>query len=186
MEKNFPNHNRIILFMNIDKILTSNQKFVADQKPIEINVRPKKGLVIVTCMDARLVNFLEPALGLERGDASIIKNAGNTLLDKELIRSLAIAVYALNIKEILVIGHSDCGMAVFKSEDIAEAMKRRGVNQESIEKLDLDNWLGKYDDEKENVIQLVQQIKNSPIIPEEITVNGLLIDVLSGKLELLV
>jgi carbonic anhydrase len=64
-------------------------------------------------------------------------------------------------------------------------MKRRGVNQETIEELDLENWLGKYDDEKENVIQLVQQIKKSPIIPEEINVNGLLIDVQSGKLELL-
>lgn len=133
-----------------------------------------------------MVNMLEPALGLQRGDANIIKNAGNTRLDRELLRSLSMAIYALGAKHILVIGHSNCGMTIFKAKDIYRSMVNRGIKKEHIEELDLENWLGTYDDEKNNVIRLVEQIKESKIIPDDIDVHGLIIDVDSGALEILI
>lgn len=62
-------------------------------------------------MDTRLTGFLEPALGIERGDAKIIKNAGNTVVDQDVIRSVAASIFALGVEEVMVIGHTNCGMA---------------------------------------------------------------------------
>ena len=84
--------------------------------------RPAKKLAIVTCMDTRLTDF-EPAMGLERGDAKIIKNAGNTITDDALSHLWLRCI--LGVEEIMVIGHTDCGMANVTLKDSGKPWKRR-------------------------------------------------------------
>ena len=62
-------------------------------------------------MDTRLTCFLPEALGIGRGDVKLIRNAGNTIVGEDAIRSIAAAIYSLGCEEVMVIGHTDCGMA---------------------------------------------------------------------------
>src|SRR5689334_3126154 len=96
----------------LDSILKANESFARPGAFPPLPKNPQKQIAIFTCMDTRLVDFLEPAMGIKRGDAKIIKNAGNTLLDPNggVIRSLVAAIFLLGVEEVLVIGHKDCGM----------------------------------------------------------------------------
>lgn len=172
--------------MMLDEVLKANKNFVKDIEPKKMSHMPQKKLAIVTCMDTRLTGFLEPAMGIGRGDAKIIKNAGNTIVDRDVIRSLAAAVYALGVEEIMVVGHYDCGMANVDPEKINAAMMDRGVSPKTVEDLDLKEWIGAIDNEEENVVQNVKKIRGSPFIPSDVPVHGLIIDPYHGTLEVLV
>ena len=126
--------------MIIDQVLEKNQEFLRNFKGEDPGKRPAKKLAIVTCMDTRLTDFLEPAMGLERGDAKIIKNAGNTITD-DALRSLVVAVHSLGVEEIMVIGHTDCGMANVDFERLRETMEEKGVPRDFIEELELEDWI---------------------------------------------
>lgn len=89
------------------------------------NAKPKKKLAIVTCMDTRLVNFLSEKLGIAQGDAKVIKNAGN-IITEDVIRSLVVAVYLLGVEDIMIIGHTDCGMAAADFETVKKKNGRKG------------------------------------------------------------
>ena len=91
--------------------------------------KPKKKLAIISCMDTRLVNFLSENLNIKRGDAKVLKNAGN-IITEDTVRSLVISVYLLDVEKIMVVGHTDCGM---KSVDV-EDIKRKMVEREASEK----------------------------------------------------
>jgi carbonic anhydrase len=140
---------------------------------------PKKKLAIVGCMDARLVNFLSEKLGINRGDAKIIKNAGNIITD-DILRSLVVSIYLLEVNKIIVVGHTDCGMKSVDVDEIKKKMIERGANPYFTP--NLENWLCKIESEKENVIKGVDLIKNHPAIPKDVSVSGYLIDVETGKL----
>ncbi|ADG13085.1 beta-class carbonic anhydrase [Methanocaldococcus infernus] len=144
------------------------------------NATPKKKLAIVTCMDARLVNFLSEKLGIKRGDAKVIKNAGNVVTD-DVIRSLVVAIYCLGVEKIWVIGHTDCGMKSVDVESIKREMIKRGANPYFTPNFKC--WLNKIDDEEENVIKGVELIKNHPAIPNDIEVEGYIIDIETGELK---
>jgi carbonic anhydrase len=91
----------------LNSILTANRNFVHPGAFPPLPKNPKKQFAIFTCMDTRLVDFLEPAMGIKRGDAKVIKNAGNTLVDPlhgGVIRSLVAAIFMLGVEEIFVIG----------------------------------------------------------------------------------
>jgi carbonic anhydrase len=141
-------------------------------------------------MDTRLVEFLEPAMGLRRGDAKVIKNAGNTLIDPSggVMRSLVVAIFALGCEEIYVIGHLDCGMAQIDEESFQQRMVDRGVPPEAIAALQpsLREWLGAFHDPYGNVRRVVRMIRESPLIPRDVPVHGMMFDPHSGRLELLV
>ncbi|HNS25949.1 MAG TPA: carbonic anhydrase, partial [Methanobacteriaceae archaeon] len=116
--------------MILDEVLKANQEFVKEFEPKKLSHSPQKKLAIVTCMDTRLTGFLEPAMGIGRGDAKIIKNAGNTIVDRDVIRSVAAAIYALGAEEVMVVGHYECGMANVDPEKLISAMKARGIPEE--------------------------------------------------------
>ena len=87
-------------------------------------------------MDTRLVDFLEPAMGLSRGDAKVIKNAGNIIVDPmsgAVIRSLVAGIFMLGVEEIFVIGHRDCGMAELDAESVKRDMVNRGISPDIID-----------------------------------------------------
>ena len=123
--------------MILNEILENNKKFVDEFEGEELSHHPQKKLAILTCMDCRLTGFLEPALGIGRGDAKIIKNAGNTIVGEDAIRSIAAAIFSLGAEEVLVIGHTECGMAGSDPDKLRNAMIERGIPQEEIDKVDL-------------------------------------------------
>jgi carbonic anhydrase len=173
----------------LDQILEHNAHFVAERER-PLSRAPAKKIVVFTCMDTRLVEFLEPALGLRRGDAQVIKNAGNTVVDPTggVIRSLVVAVYALGCEEVFVVGHRDCGMAELDEEHLAAMMRARGVAAESIAALrpSLRDWVGAFHDPEGNVRRVVEVIRTNALMPPDVPIHGLMFDPASGRLDLLV
>lgn len=173
----------------LDEVLQHNARFVAERER-PIGKIPAKRIALFTCMDTRLVEFLEPAMGLRRGDAKVIKNAGNTIIDPfgGVMRSLVVAVYALGCEEIYVIGHHDCGMAQINSDELERRMVARGVDPQVITSLhgSLSEWLGAFLDPCGNVRRVVEVIRHSPLLPGDLPIHGLMFHPLSGGLELLV
>ena len=172
--------------MMLDEVLKANKEFVKDFKATKMSHIPQKKLAIVTCMDTRLTCFLEPALGIGRGDAKIIKNAGNSAADRDVIRSVAVAIHALGVEEVMVIGHYDCGMANVDPEKLEANMKARGVDEEVLSGVDLKELIGAIDGEEENVREVVDKLNESPFIPDDVPIHGLIIDLYDGKLKVLV
>jgi len=173
--------------MLLDEILESNTEFVKEFASVNLSPIPEKKLVIITCMDTRLTDgFLEKAMGIKRGDAKIIKNGGSNVLDGDVIRSIAAAIYALGAEEVMLIGHYDCGMAKIDPEKLKNSMLDAGISSEEIAKIDIANWIGTIESEESNVSCGVEKIKNSPLIPDDIPIHGLIIDPITGKIDVLV
>lgn len=151
---------------------------------------PSRQLAIFTCMDTRLVNFLLPAIGIKRGEAKVIQNAGNTLTGPlcGTIRSLIVSIFELGVREITVIGHLDCGMAKLDAHGLFEKMISRGISREAIKmvKKELEDWVDHFHDPVENVIEVVGKIRDNPLIPRDVPVHGLLFDPQSGQVDVLV
>lgn len=162
----------------LDTILEANKKFTHPGAFPPLPKSPKKQLAIFTCMDTRLVDFLEPAMGIKRGEAKVIKNAGNTLIDSNggVVRSLVAAIFLLGVEEVFVIGHRDCGMADVNADDLRGRMILRGIDPEAIDSLvpDLSQWLGAFSCPEENVQNVVSMIRNSPLIPKDVPIHGLI------------
>ena len=167
----------------LENVLEDNKKFVENFEGEEMSHHAQKKLAILTCMDCRLIDFFEPALGLKRGDAKIVRNAGNSIVGEDAIRSIGAALYNLGAEEVLVVGHTECGMA--GADALKEKMLARGIKEEDIAKYDLSEWLGRFDDEEENVKNVVEKIKNHPLIPD-VPVHGLILDIVTGELNVLV
>lgn len=175
----------------LNSILTANRNFIHPGAFPPLPKNPKKQFAIFTCMDTRLVDFLEPAMGIKRGDAKVIKNAGNTLVDPlhgGVIRSLVAAVFMLGVDEIFVIGHEDCGMAHIDPEQLKNTMIARGISSQAIETHvpDLAQWLGAFSCPSENVIEVVGKIRANPLIPNDVPIHGLIFCPNDGRLEVVV
>lgn len=174
----------------LDEVLQANKEFVVNKGNIsQISKIPRKQVAIFTCMDTRLVDFLEPAMGINRGDAKVIKNAGNTLIDPKggVIRSLVVAIFLLGVEEVFIIGHKDCGMAHINEADLIQKMTERGVSKEAIDDIPaFGEWLGAFKDPVSNVIKVTTEVRNSPLIPRDVPVHGLLFCPDNGQLEVIV
>lgn len=175
----------------LDSILATNRNFVHPGAFPPLPKNPKKQFAIFTCMDTRLVDFLEPAMGVKRGDAKVIKNAGNTLVDPlhgGVIRSLVAAIFMLGVEEVFVIGHEDCGMADINPEKLKCDMIARGISRRAIETLvpDLAQWLGAFACPAENVGEVVNKIRANPLIPIDVPIHGLIFCPNDGRLEVVV
>lgn len=173
----------------LDEILAHNQRFV-NERERPITKSPAKKIAIFTCMDTRLVDFLEQAMGLRRGDAMVIKNAGNTIIDPTggVVRSLVVAVYAMGCEEIYVIGHRDCGMAQLDEPELERRMLERGVPAEALERLhsSLLEWVGAFHNPVGNVERVAELLRESPLFPKDVPIHGMIFDPHSGRLDLLV
>jgi len=175
----------------INEILKFNKEFVENKGYVKYitNKFPDKKVAIVSCMDTRLTELLPMALGLKNGDAKIIKNAGGIISHPfgSAMRSLLIGIYELDVKEILVIGHTDCGARHTDSKKIIEKMKQRGIEQKNIDLvkyygINFDSWLGGFKDLDLSIKKSVELIRNHPFVPEEIMIHGLVIDSVTGEL----
>jgi carbonic anhydrase len=123
-------------------------------------------------MDARLNPYA--LLGLEEGDAHVIRNAGGVITDDE-IRSLAISQRLLGTEEIMLIHHTDCGMQTFTDEQFREEIRKEtGVKPQ---------WTAEcFGDVEDDVRQSIARIEASPFVPKKTAIRGFVYDVETGSL----
>jgi len=175
----------------IDEMLAFNREFVASRgyEKFATSKYPDKKTAIVTCMDTRLVELLPAALGLKNGDVKIIKNAGATITNPfdSTMRSLLIAVYELGVTEIMIIGHTGCGVQGMDAEEMLHAMLERGISRERISLMEhcginLREWLHGFEDTDAAVAETVDLVSRHPLMPEGISVAGYVMDSFTGEL----
>lgn len=155
-----------------DELLENNKAYAAEfSGPLPLP--PAKHVAVLACMDARLNVYA--ALGLNEGEAHVIRNAGGVVTEDE-IRSLAISQRLLGTKEIILIHHTDCGMVTFTDADFKASIEAEtGIRPA---------WAAEaFSDAAEDVKQSIQRIQASPFIPHKDSVRGFVFDVATGKLE---
>lgn len=176
----------------LDEVLAANADYAADfGEKGNLPLPPGRHFAILTCMDARL----DPAkyAGLAEGDAHVIRNAGGRASD-DAIRSLVISYKLLGTREWFVIHHTDCGMAYFTSEIMGDLLSR-SLKTASV---DENGWHdsnagggttnGKYiswltfTDNAKSVVEDVERIRSSPMVPSDIPIYGYIYDCKTGKL----
>ena len=176
----------------IEDILKHNKEFVASKgyERFVTSKYPDKKIAIVTCMDTRLVELLPAALGIRNGDVKIIKNAGGTITNPfdSTMRSLLVAVYELGVNEIMVIGHTGCGVQGMNADEMLHLMRERGVSEEHISLMkhcgiDLKSWLHGFEETDAAVKETVDLIRNHPLMAADVRVAGYIMDSLTGALE---
>ncbi|MGI8595302.1 MAG: beta-class carbonic anhydrase [Solirubrobacteraceae bacterium] len=155
-----------------DEYLANNESYAASFDKGDLPMPPSKKVAVVACMDARVMP--SKLLGIEEGEAHVIRNAGGVVTDDE-IRSLAISQRLLGTEEIILIHHTDCGMLTFTDDDF-----RRSIQDDvGIEP----QWSSEaFDDLEEDVLQSMERIKASPFIPYKDRVRGFVYEVETGKL----
>jgi len=155
-----------------DELVKNAEAYAEGFDKSDLPMPPGKKVAVVACMDARLNPY--GLLGLEEGDAHVIRNAGGVITDDE-IRSLAISQNLLGTEEIVLIHHTDCGMLTFTDEEFAAKLE-----EETGSKPD---WSAEaFSDLDEDVRKSVARIKESPFIPKKDSVRGFVFDVESGGL----
>ena len=154
-----------------DGFLQNNAAYAA-QFSGPLPLPPGKGVAVVACMDARLNVY--GILGLNEGEAHVIRNAGGVVTDDE-IRSLAISQRLLGTTEIILIHHTDCGMLTFTDDGFKRSIQEEtGIKPE---------WAAEaFPDLDEDVRQSKARILASPFIPHKESVRGFVFDVATGKL----
>ena len=175
----------------IDTILEYNRKFVesGEYEKYKTSKYPDKKIAILTCMDTRLVTLLPAALGIRNGDVKLIKNAGAVVTNPFdiTIRSLLVAIYELGVNEIMVIGHTGCGVQGMDAGEMLHLMKERGIDDEHISLMrhcgiDLDSWLHGFDDTPSAILETIDLISNHPLVPKDVVVRGYMMDSVTGEL----
>jgi carbonic anhydrase len=179
----------------LQEILSFNEQFVSgkEYEKYQTTKFPDKKLVILSCMDTRLVELLPHSMNLRNGDVKIVKNAGAIVAHPfgSIIRSILVAVYELNADEVCVIGHYDCGMGKIEADKIISKMLEEDVTEEILSTLkysgiDLKSWLRGFNSVEESVKHSVDTIQNHPLLPKRVPVHGLIINPENGKLDLVV
>jgi carbonic anhydrase len=154
-----------------DELLANNSEY-ASTFTGPLPLPPAKHVAVLACMDARLNVY--GALGLQEGEAHVIRNAGGVVTEDE-IRSLAISQRLLGTEEIILIHHTDCGMLTFTDDAFKAAIEDEvGIKPA---------WAAEsFTDLDEDVRQSIARIKASPFIPKKDAVRGFVFDVATGKL----
>ena len=174
--------------------LAHNREFVErrEYEPFRTTPLPDKRLVVLTCMDTRLVELLPRAMNLRNGDAKVIKNAGAIVSHPfgSVMRSVIVAVYELLAEEVAVVGHYGCGMTGLSCARVLQKAVDRGIDPATIRHLeetgvDLQRWLTGFDSPEDGVRRSVATIRQHPLLPADVRVHGLMIDPDTGRLDLL-
>jgi carbonic anhydrase len=154
-----------------DELIRNNEGYASGFSKGDLAVPPAKKTIVLTCMDARLLP--SRFLGLEEGDAHVIRNAGGRAQDA--LRSIVVSQLLLGTNEILVIHHTDCGMLTFKNEDLhAKVKEELGVDASDTDFLP-------FPDLEQSVRDDVKLLEDSPLVPDGTSVRGFVYDVKSGR-----
>lgn len=179
----------------LQSILQFNEQFVANKEYEQFKTTkyPDKKLVILTCMDTRLTELLPKAMNIRNGDAKIIKNAGAIISHPfgSIMRSIIIAIYELQAKEICIVGHHGCGMNGLEPSSILKVAEKNGVSMEQIDAIsyagiNIEKWLTGFNSVEESVANSVAIVKKHPLLPQDILVHGLVMCPETGKLDIVV
>src|ERR687898_929114 len=156
----------------IDELLSNNEKYAETFDKGDLPIPPAMHVAVVTCMDARLSPFV--MLGLQEGDAHIIRNAGGVITDDE-IRSLVISQRLLGTREIMLIQHTDCGMLTFSDDEVKQQIQDDvGIKPHFA--------LEAFADLDDNVRQSIARIQASPFVPHKDDIRGFVYEVETGRL----
>jgi carbonic anhydrase len=157
-----------------DDVLAANADYAAE---FEFSGRPgqaARGLAVVTCMDSRI----DPLgmLGLAKGDAKILRNAGGRVTD-DVLRTLVLATYLLGVNRVMVVEHTDCGMTKRTDDEVHQfILDTAGIDTRSLEFRTMSD--------QEACVRLdVQRVRSSPFLPKEFEVGGFIYDVKTGRLQ---
>ncbi len=156
-----------------DEIRSANEQYASTFEKGHLPMPPGRRFAVVTCMDARL----DPAkfLGLEEGDAHVIRNAGGVVTD-DALRSLVISHWLLGTQEAVVVAHEDCGMLTFKNEDLQQKLADEiGEDASHVD-------FHPFGDLDESVRASVKRIREHSLLPDSFDAAGFVYDVQTGAL----
>jgi carbonic anhydrase len=160
-----------------EDLLAANEQYAAQYRSAGLAARAARGLAVVTCMDSRI----EPLqmLGLSKGDAKILRNAGARVTD-DVLRTLVLAVHLLAVDRVMVVAHTDCRMTKVNDEQVHAAIRdTSGLDTRSLE-------FRTIEDQQETLRCDVQRIRSSPYLPSGLPVLGAVYDVETGRLDVAV
>ena len=154
-------------------VLSANSRHADRFRDSGLSGYARRGLAIVTCMDSRIDPLA--VVGMNPGDVKILRNAGARVTD-DVLRTLVLATYLLGVERVLVMPHTDCRMAKGDESDIHRLIaERSGVDTTSIR-------FATVSDQRQQLTEDVQAIRNFALLPRDLTVAGAIYDVHSGEL----
>ncbi|HEX5016057.1 MAG TPA: carbonic anhydrase [Actinomycetes bacterium] len=157
-----------------DDLFEANAKFAAGFENTGLPARAARGLAVLTCMDSRLDPFA--ILGIGPGDAKVLRNAGGRVTE-DVLRTLVLGAYLLNVRRVLVMPHTKCAMAGNTEDEIhAKIQREYDVDTRSLE-------FRTTDDQLESLRSDIVRIQSYPLLPRDLTVGGAIFDVDTGRLE---
>ncbi|MDP9434676.1 MAG: carbonic anhydrase [Actinomycetota bacterium] len=160
-----------------DDVLSANAAFAPTYRDQGMPGRAAQGLAVITCMDSRIDPLL--MLGLSRGDAKILRTAGARVTD-DVLRSLVVAHHLLGVERVLVVAHTDCGMARTDDATVHRLIaERTGIDSRSLE-------FSTIDDQLATLAHDVQRVRSLPYLRAGVPVLGCVYDVRTGRLDVVV
>jgi carbonic anhydrase len=157
-----------------DELLKANERYAYSFKLGHLPSPPARKVAVLACMDARLT--VEQILGLETGEAHIIRNAGG-IATEDALRSLLISHHLLGTQEFLIINHTDCGMLTFKDENLRDRLEKQTGTA-----VVAPVHFHAFSDLESNVRRQIERVRSHPWIPKQIPVRGFIYDVKTGRL----
>jgi len=155
-----------------DELVRNNESYARKFDKRGLAMQHTRHVAILDCMDARL--DVHKILGLDEGDAHVIRNAGGVATD-DAIRSIVISQRLLGTKEIVLLHHTDCGMLTFKDDEVKRQIESEiGIRPPFA--------LEAFTNPEDDVRQSIARIQASPFIPNKSSIRGFVYDVRSGKL----
>lgn len=158
----------------VEEVRAANEEYASSFDRGALPLPPARRFAVLTCMDARI----DPAkaFGLEEGDAHVIRNAGGLASD-DAVRSVVISQALLGTQEVIVIGHTDCGMETFSNDDLRQKLREeRGAEAAHVD-------FQPFSDVRERVRASVRRLRQEPLLPDDYGVSGFVYDVTTGRLE---
>jgi carbonic anhydrase len=159
---------------DINSIISQNKKYVENFTYGDLSPHPSEKIAVVTCMDARIP--VNEVLGLRIGQAHIIRNAGG-IVTEDALRSLIVSHEMLGTEKIIIINHTECGMATFKDQDLQKRISEKYNSNAS------DIKFHSFNDLEENVKDQIKKIRTSPFLSNIISVHGFIYDIKTGKIK---
>jgi carbonic anhydrase len=157
----------------VEEVLAANEMYARTHELRRLSPRPERKLAVLTCMDTRLSIR---TLGLNAGDAHIIRNAGGIVTD-DTLRSLVISHHLLGTEEIMVINHTDCGLMQTTEQDLRNTIQNRTGTA-----VVAPAFFYAFQDIEQNVRHQLQKLRTHPWIPQKVTARGFVYDVTTGLL----
>jgi carbonic anhydrase len=157
----------------IDRAVAANQKFTINYDPSQVSPRPRLKLAVLTCMDTRISY---KSLGLEPGDAHMIRNAGGIVTD-DALRSLLVSHYLLGTEEIMIVNHTDCGLMKASEEELHATIEAKaGIPSNSPIRFHA------FRDVEKNVREQITKLKSHNWVRSDMTIRGFVYHVEDGRL----